>query len=119
MYEVTQKDVLVDICNPETGDKLGEQVQHVSVTAPITDASQVRTDTADMYSIEVMNSVGLPPIVCNGHYIINNLKSYDSAKMLSSSLLSQIEQADEQLKIKESFEVKTESASSDVTPKTE
>lgn len=101
MSNVSVKDVLVDICNPETGVKLGERVEQVSVSTPMDDKAEVRTDTADMYSIEIMNSLGMSSVVSNGHYINNTFKSLEGAELLAQNMLNQVELAEEQKRLDE------------------
>lgn len=94
LQQSTTTQVLVDVTNPVTGESLGSRTEEVETLRTISDADAVRRDTADMYSIETMNKIGIPPVVCNGQYVKQGLDSLDKYENLSANLLLQVQRAD-------------------------
>lgn len=94
LKEVKETKVRVKVLDPITSEELGEKDEFVITAKELDPQSQVRPDDAEMYSIENMQKLGIPPVVANSHYIQDDVSSYFSAQQLSIKLVAQVEKAD-------------------------
>lgn len=95
LCESENKEVIVEVTDPLTGDVIAKRVEHVSQVRELTEESAVSNEPADLYSIENMMKVGVSPVVCSrGGYYKNNLDALDSIENVSVELLDRSEVAE-------------------------
>lgn len=83
MQVVKKEECLVNSCDPQTGEVLGQSVVTNFKTEILPEVSHVRKDTADMYSIENLAQMGIQPTICpTGGYMskgLDALPEYEQA----------------------------------------
>lgn len=92
LCESENKEVIVEVTDPLTGDVIAKRVEHVSQVRELSEESAVANEPADLYSIENMAKVGMTPVVCSrGGYYKNNLDALENIENASVDLLDMSE----------------------------
>lgn len=92
LCESENKEVIVEVSDPITGEPISKRVERVSQVRELSNESAVSNEPADLYSIENMMRVGVSPVVCpRGGYYKNDLDALDSIENASVELLDRSE----------------------------
>lgn len=91
MYSVEEKEVLINVVSPTTGEDLGTRKEFVSVRHDVIPSEEVRKDISEMYDIETQNRLGLQPVMLQGSYIHDTESAFNSVESVSSKMLDEID----------------------------
>lgn len=95
MQVVKKEECLVNSCDPQTGEVLGQSVVTNFKTEILPEVSHVRKDTADMYSIENLAQMGIQPTICpSGGYMSKGLDALPEYEQALDSAKQKIAEAE-------------------------
>lgn len=81
--------VEVELKDPKTGESLGKHYDQISRVNQLSEESAVAKESADLYSIENMLSVGMTPIICpSGGFIRSGIGSIERVENSAESMLN-------------------------------
>lgn len=95
LCEGSNEVVEVEVTNPQSGECLGKRYEEISTVKQISEESAVCNESADLYSIENMQSVGLNPVVCpTAGFIFNGLGAIEKVESSANQILSNLPEKD-------------------------
>lgn len=90
LCESSQMEVESVVTDPITGDVIDKKRSFTPVVKQLDEKSFCSTESADLYSIENMQNMGIKPVVAPSSYICNDLDKLPDAERAMEYVNSQI-----------------------------